>query len=170
MTPDWLSAIATVVSDVLVAASIVFAAFQWREAARQTKRAATAISSAAYQGVNAQLQEVDMIFVDRPELRPYFYENEELPPDKRERDRVLAVAELLVDFMDNIVTQCHAMPADHRELWFAYFRDQHDSSPAIRAYWQESSRWYQPELRRALFPPDGVAPRPVIPETAGSPP
>jgi hypothetical protein len=153
-----------------VAASIIFAARQWKEAATQTERAATAIKSAAYQGVNAQLQDVDMIFVDRPELRPHFYENKALPADKRERDQVMAVAELLVDFMDNIVTQAHAMDAEHREVWYAYFRDQLDSSPAIRVYWSENRHWYRPELHAALKRRESGLPAPLSPRTAGSRP
>lgn len=153
MTPDAISAIATVISDLLIAFSILFAARQWREAAQQTKKAAVAISAATYQGVNAQLQEIDLLFVQYPELRPYFYADKPMPQDRRERDRVMAVAELLVDFMDNVVTQGHAMPADHRKVWNDYFKEQHASSAAIRIYWHENSHWYRKELLDILGPP-----------------
>jgi hypothetical protein len=64
--------------------------------------------------------------------------------------------------MDNIVTQSHAMPADHQEVWYAYFRDQYAASPAIRTYWSENSRWYRPELHAAL----SSRPLPVWPPEA----
>jgi len=143
LTPEWLSAIASVGSTIFVPASIYFAARQWRESAR-------AIRANTYQGINTQLQGIDLIFVENPELRPYFYAGEDIPQDKRERDRVMAVAELLVDFMDNVVTHGDAMPPEHREVWYRYFREQHDSSPAIRAYWSENSHWYRKELHTAL--------------------
>jgi hypothetical protein len=152
LTPDVITAYGTVISDLLVAFSMIFAARQCGLAARQTEKAAVAIRASTYQGVNSQLQEIDLLFVHNPELRPYFYDNKPLPANWRDYHQVMAVAELLVDFMDNVVTQSYAMPDDHAQVWYDYFECQYHSSPAIREYWKKNRDWYRTELGKILSP------------------
>lgn len=151
MFADWVSALSGLFSALFVPTAIVFASRQWKEMTRQTERTNLAISASCYQSIADQLQEIDLIFVRSPQLRPYFYNNVAMPTGP-ERDRVLALAELLVDFIDNVVTQSHAMPASHRDVWFAYFREQYACSPAIREYWATCSRWYRVDMHEVFKP------------------
>jgi hypothetical protein len=148
LTADTITAGATVFSDVLIAFSV--AARQCKIAGEQTSKAATAIMASTYQGVNTQLQDIDLLFVHNPELRPYFYDDKPPPANWLDYQRVMAVAELLVDFMDNVVTQSHAMPDDHAKVWYEYFQCQYKSSPAIQEYWDKNHGWYQSKLQEVL--------------------
>ena len=66
----------------------------------------------------------------------------------------LAVAELYVNMMDNVLTQ---LPALNRrgtaDDWEAYFRDLYETSPAIREFWTEHGRrWFVSSPLRTLYP------------------
>ncbi len=45
---------------------------------------------------------LDRLFVDIPELRPYFYNDQDVPADEPMRAQVLATAELIVDLADSV--------------------------------------------------------------------
>jgi hypothetical protein len=45
---------------------------------------------------------LDRVFIDLPELRPYFYDGREVPDDEPMRARVMATAELIVDLADSV--------------------------------------------------------------------
>ena len=117
---------------------------------KQTNQATKATFAAVYQGIAAQMQDFDKLLIEKPNLRPYLYRNKPLPDDERERDEVLATAELLVDLADNVVAQSPLLPDHHRRLWDEYFRDMYRSSQAIREYWRDYGEWYCDDLQ-ALF-------------------
>jgi hypothetical protein len=53
--------------------------------------------------VHSVMQELDKFFIDRPELRPYFYENKRLPRRKRDLDQLDSTAEMIADIAESIV-------------------------------------------------------------------
>jgi hypothetical protein len=61
--------------------------------------------SVAYQNMAAQMADMARFFVDNSDLRPYFFGNKALPASREEHNRVLAVAEMYVNLMDNVLTQ-----------------------------------------------------------------
>jgi hypothetical protein len=108
--------------------------------------------ASVYQGIADQRHDLDKLFVETPELRPHFYgTNKQLPDDERERERVLATAELIVDFADNFVAQSPLLPSRYDEQAYGrYFRDLYRRSLAIQRFWSESGDWYCDELRDLL--------------------
>jgi hypothetical protein len=108
----------------------------------------------AYQNMTAQMADMDRFLLENLDLRPYLFGGKELPSAKDEHSRVLAVAEMYVNLMDNVLTQC---PALNREGiaadWEAYFRDVYTTSPAIREFWAEHSRvWFANSPLVTLYP------------------
>ena len=67
---------------------------------QQVRRLEDSLDLQSYGAVNNQISELDRIFIDRPELRPFFYENRDWPSKKLLRDRVTSVAERKLDFID----------------------------------------------------------------------
>lgn len=76
---------------------------------RQNTIAARAARASVYQNIPTQMIEIVRFFVDHPELRPYFYDNKEILEDHPDFNRVMAVAEMLVDFMDGVLTLAPSM-------------------------------------------------------------
>jgi hypothetical protein len=112
--------------------------------------------ASVYQGIASQMHDLDKLFVERPDLRPYFYgeEPKPVPHDEPERGRVLATAELIVDFADNFVAQRRVLPGDYERGWAEYFRALYVSSPAVQHFWKKSSGWYCDDLDELLRGPD----------------
>ncbi len=107
----------------------------------------------AYQNMTAQMADVNRFFVDHLDLRPYFFDGEELSGAAAERDRVLAVAEMYVNLMDNVLTQLPTLRrAGIAADWEAYFRDVYESSPAIGTFWDErGAAWFTSSPLTTLF-------------------
>jgi hypothetical protein len=128
---DWIQAVIAVVS-IGALGGVIFSVW--------SLKAATFAS--VYQGIAGQMHDLDRLFVERPDLRPHFYGKKDLPDDERERDRVLATAELIVDFADNFVAQSPLLPSQYTRAYSDYFRDLNRTSPAIRHFWAECGKWY----------------------------
>jgi hypothetical protein len=96
------------------------------------------------------------VWIERPALRPYFYEGKDhssLPSE--DRDRLLAAAEFFTDFLENIVVRCWMIDQDARlknatpidsDAWRDYARNRIAVSPAIQAYMRTHIDWYAPSF------------------------
>jgi len=116
-----------------------------------TQRDATL--AVAYQNMAAQMADVTRFFVDNSDLRPYFFGGKALPASPDEHDRVLAVAEMYVNFIDNVLTQSPVLKrAGIAADWEAYFLDVYRTSPAIREFWSaHGSGWYAHSPLTSLY-------------------
>jgi hypothetical protein len=162
MTPEWVAAVAGAVSAILVPGALWLAARQWREMAKQTERSVIAIKSSVYQSFASQLQEIALLFIERPELRKYFYDGSDAPRKEPQATQARALAAVFLDFMDTVAVQVVSIPEQDRDVWFAFFRDLLTTSPVIRQCWADTAEWYSLDLRRVLGTPGGPA--------AGTPP
>ena len=84
------------------------------------------------------LRELDIFFVDRPELRPYFYENKRLPRSKRKQAKLSAAAEMLVDLAESVIA-CGPGLGVMAVDWNKYFAFLYRNSEALRKYWEDYS-------------------------------
>jgi hypothetical protein len=138
-----LAAGITLAGDVILAVTLLVFITQARSMTRSTR-------ASVYQTVAQQMMSIDQLFVERPELRPYFYGNKPPPTEEIERERVAAFAELFVDFMDNLVGQTPHIPEHLGESWRAYFRAVASTSPAIREFWRAHRDWYEEHMWQVL--------------------
>jgi hypothetical protein len=159
-TGEWIQAVAASISACAFVGLIVSVLILKRQTEilnRQTEEAAKATFASVYQGMAGQMHDLDKLFIETPELRPHFYgKNKELPDDEHERERVLATAELIIDFADNFVAQSALLPKEYERAYGAYFRDLYGSSLAIQQFWSECRGWYCDELNELLT--DGLPP------------
>lgn len=166
--------IAQIVADVLSFAALIGLIFslrlvrqqtsavadQARHAAVQAEHASHATLATVYQNMAMQMHDIDRYFVDNPELKKYFGEGAELPDDVAEQTKLRCIAEMLVDFMDNFVTQAPLLDKRLCSGWREYFVSLYDASPAIRAYVSSHHTWYTDELHDMLGTPHGATPDP----------
>ena len=146
---DW-QAIGAIAGVPLVVGSLLTVAFQ-------VMREAKAERAAVYQEIVRTMLDIDGIFVERPELRKYFYRGVAIEPGDPEYERTLALAEMIVDFADNVVQQAERMGEDLTKYWQAYLCDLYESSPPVREFWAENCHWYAPDLHAVLGTPENTA-------------
>jgi hypothetical protein len=101
----------------------------------------------AYTSLYEQYVEVGKLFLERPELRPYFYNDDAV--DERARDgkttlaQVEIVAELMTGLLEHAALQRKSMPKKiYEQCWQEYTRERFEKSPALRAFWEENKGWY----------------------------
>jgi hypothetical protein len=108
----------------------------------------------AYQNMTAQMADMERLFFEHLDLRPYFFGDKEPPRAEAEYNRVLAVAEMYVNLMDNVLTQCPALNrAGIAADWEAYFLGVYETSPVIREFWAaHGSEWFASSPLATLYP------------------
>jgi hypothetical protein len=93
--------------------------------------------SEAHGKVYAADAEILKLFMARPHLRPYFYDNVKIDPSDVDAGRVDTIAELFCCHLEHVMLQLDNLPSAVRQSWVDYARWLHRSSPAIREYYAE---------------------------------
>jgi hypothetical protein len=105
-----------------------------------------------YFSIANSFKELDIFFVDRPELRPYFYEGKPMPTDERERASVDATSEMLADLAESAIA-CGPGLGPLAVDWNKYFAFIYRNSPALRDYWQRYGGFYPEPVWSAFGTP-----------------
>jgi len=138
-----IQTIVAVIGLAIVPLTLGFIAVQTRIAARATR-------AQVFQNIASGMIEIDRYFVDHPEYKPYFGGDKDIDESDPEHSRVLAIAEWIMDWMDNSCDQGGYISPEPRSSWYCYFRDLMSSSPIMRRFWEENRAWYSEPLRRVL--------------------
>ncbi len=120
---------------------------------QQVRRLEDSLDLQSYGAVNNQISELDRIFIDRPELRPFFYENRDWPSKKLLRDRVTSVAERKLDFIDFWFTSALQMNLKRYDMqsWRNYFQRSFKQSRVLCDVLNDEKDDYGEELRSIAF-------------------
>ena len=112
-----------------------------------------------YFQVVSMFRDLQVFFVDHPELRRYFYENQTLPPDPIERARLDATSEMIVDLAEGVFACGPGLGVMLSQDWNKYFAFLYQSSEALREYWRKNAQYYPRGVQHALLGSDhsGVA-------------
>jgi hypothetical protein len=130
--------------------SLCLLTWQTRAVARQTGISNGIAGSTALIENSASMREIFMLFIDRPELRPYFYDGKALPHRTSQRYRVLSIAEMFSDTLEAGLLVTRLTPAaESYEDWFSYCHDMLKSSPALVFMVHSHPAWW-PHLFRLL--------------------
>ena len=120
---------------------------QTREMTTQTKYVAETLKSSAYEIGSNEMFTVAEIFINYPELRPYFYSGRDIGEDDPSYSRVAAVAEFLLNFFGSVLLQMEHFPGVWpRKSWETYIIDSFANSPVLCRYLESVDDWYIDEL------------------------
>jgi len=114
----------------------------------QARLSRHAVSAQAWQGLTGQGTEISKIFIEHPDLRPYFYDEKPIATDDVNRNAVLQLSEMYLDFIesfqDDYVYKLPGMAEDgkYRLQWDLYFRDMFATSPTLCKVAKEKQKWY----------------------------
>lgn len=134
-----------------VIASVIILAWQTRAVAQQTKISNAIASASVISNSTSGLREVLSLFIEYPELRPYFYESKRPPLRGHRHRRIFTVAEILADILEEGLSVNRLVrTVRFREEWPAYCADMLTTSPALNDVIQQNPDSWQ--LLRALQP------------------
>lgn len=84
------------------------------------------------------------MFVDHPELRSYFYdENIPVPENPLMRARVFAATEMLCDHWESTILSVDSMNSGVNELWLIYMLGIYCKSPVLREFLKNENEGYR---------------------------
>lgn len=135
--------IAGAISVVAIVIALLSAVLAWR-AARRSLRVTT------YSGATELTLQIDRMFLEHPEIRPFFYDPRRPLAEAslgRDRSRVEAAAEYILDILECIWDHRHEYDDDDREAWKLYILEmigKPGSGCVLRAKYEEWSAdgWY----------------------------
>ena len=106
--------------------AIVIAYVQFQESERREEQS-------VYRTISADWNEHLRLFVEKPDLRPYFFDGAVVAPGDPNADAVFALAAVRIDLMDSILAHMNARGWSNAETagWRAEFKDAFGSSPAM---------------------------------------
>jgi hypothetical protein len=125
---------------ILVVASLGFVAYQTRQTAELARRQ-------AYEGGSGQMSAIDNIFVEHPELYPYFYDGKMIAKNDPEYFKVLTVAMAITNFLEGTLPRDGAEPMP---WWEKYMNDQFAISPIMCEYLEQRQNWFDPRLVKIM--------------------
>src|SRR6266849_437911 len=112
------------------------------------------VLGATQDGLYEHYSEICKLFLARPHLRPYFYDNEPKPissPADRPslNDEIEAMNEMILGLIEHAVVQRTNLPGDSwSHCWRPYAIERVQKSQTIRKFYEENKRWYADALRK----------------------
>ena len=82
------------------------------------------------------------MFVEHPDLRPYFYDSIPMPGQILERSKVLAACEVMGDHWENILLSKKSLDQETLGVWRNYMRGIYGASPSLRYFLLEEGYRY----------------------------
>jgi hypothetical protein len=146
------TALATIALARITATGFLFLRRQLIESRESLKTQTDAIESQTRWQVYQLSFDAYRIFIDSPELYPYFYRGQPAPTDETLHDRLRATAELLLDYFEGIVLSKGNLAAPTRDLWKGYMQEIFGASPVLHEFWLEKRGRYAAELGDAMLP------------------
>ncbi len=90
--------------------------------------------------IGAILIQMIQIFVEQPELRPYFLEEGKLP--KGQEQKAKALASMLLNILETVWSMESVMTDAERTAWSKYVRYQIKSVPIVHDLYKTQKEWY----------------------------
>jgi hypothetical protein len=136
MSLEILNTIGTWLGPAITAVGFIFV---WSQLKRERVSLETQTSWQVY-GLSLNIQ---TLFIDNPELRPYFYEEAPLPEVEPGRSKVLAMAEIICDHLESLVLSKEAMDIDVMNVWVPYMQGLYRKSSVIRDFLRHENEGYR---------------------------
>jgi hypothetical protein len=125
--------LATWISVAAAAISAIAALTAWIS----NKRARTVSANGQ---IGAILIQLNRIFIEQPELRPYFIEGGKLP--KGQEQKAKALASMYLNTLDMVWSMEEVMNDNDRTAWLKYIHHQIRSVPIINNLYESQREWY----------------------------
>jgi hypothetical protein len=146
---ELIKLIVSVASFITVCITLILLVYQNRTIVLQTRYSWQSVESNVFGIVTNQTLAEDQMFVNAPEIRPYFYYGKLLTDNDPLSEKVKAAAEYLLDYFDSQATQLKKYPnlwRSEKDAWEANIIDQFAWSPVLCWYLETNRIWWSDEL------------------------
>ena len=111
--------------------------------------ASRSIKGATHDRVYGHYHNICKIFIDRPDIRPYFYNNAPMQGvDPQLRAEIEAVSEAMLGLVEHAVVQKENMPRKSWEnCWRPYAMERIQKSEMIKEFFEKNRGWYTEAMR-----------------------
>lgn len=128
----------------------------------QLRQVARGIRGVTHDSLYTHYNDVCMKLVERPYLRPYFYENRACGPEDPARpdraNEVAAMSEAILGVIEHAVIQRKNLGAQSwTGCWRPYAEERLDRSVELRKFFDPNKAWYTEDMREAMAPLVGGA-------------
>ena len=134
-TSNLLLAIGAIATPII---SIIGFIFIFQQINQTNKSLKTQIHSSIYKLVF----DVNGIFIDHPELRPYFYESLPIKQGDNDYNKVMNASELLLDFFEYVIVEEAHMDDKIVAGWKVYMKKMFLKSPSLKLFLDENKDQY----------------------------
>lgn len=86
--------------------------------------------------------DVNCIFIDHPELRPYFFESLTIKQGHNDYNKVMNASELLLDFFEYVIVEQAHMDEKIVTGWKVYMKKMFRKSPSLKLFLDENKDQY----------------------------
>jgi len=148
---EQLSLIVSVAGSIAAIASVWFVYRQTRILARQTDYVARSLSTSMAENINSRVEQVTRLFIEYPDMRPYFYKGQPIDESHADYARAEAIAEMLLDSLVatyDVAKRGGELRPGQRgySSALAYVTDSFAQSPTLCKFLTEHQSWYTVEL------------------------
>lgn len=141
---EFFSLIVSIAGFVAIIVTIILTRSQTTSMAQSLKENIHEISS-------NQMFDMDKVFIDHPEMRPYFYARKDISENDPSYQRALAISEYLLDYFGSILVQRKRFPnVWPSNWWYPYFTYVFANSPLLCRQLKETKEWYTEELSHIM--------------------
>ena len=147
---DLIKLILSIGSFVTVCITLTLLVLQNRVIVAQTKYTLESVQSNIFGVVTNQNLASDEIFINNPELRPYFYGGQDITEADPFYNKVQATAEYLLDYFESLTSQLRKYPLvwrQEKESWEKNIIDMFCWSPVLCRYMDGHREWYNDKLQ-----------------------
>jgi hypothetical protein len=100
-----------------------------------------------YASLYGEYMDVCKLFLEKPRLRPYFYNSAtvsaDISADDPIRTEIETVCELMTGLLEHAALQKVNIPRHiWKECWEKYTNERYNDSPAMRSYWERNKHLY----------------------------
>jgi len=110
----------------------------------QSEKVAKSIRAGVENSIVTHVTNLDQLFVQKPELMPYFIGNKAIDDNDPKYQDVSAAAFMVLDVFDLVATQNRHYPEfwDTPGAWDEWMIDDFSTSPILRATFDKYAHWY----------------------------
>jgi hypothetical protein len=148
-----LTAWATVVQATVSVVGFLFVLGQLKLVRLQLRLVRRNIRGTTQDSLYAHYTEVCKLFLDKPDLRPYFYDKKPKPisclVDRPYlNEEIDAASEMILGLIEHAIMQRKNLPDDSwSHCWQPYAKERVEKSPTIQKFYTDNKRWYAQELQ-----------------------
>ncbi|HEY0727315.1 MAG TPA: hypothetical protein VGD38_04540 [Pyrinomonadaceae bacterium] len=140
--------------------SLVFIYYQVVQTSTSLEASSKAAIGDAYANIGTFTLDLDKVFIEKPKLRPYFYQGWDISEDHEDYHAVMGIAEMQLDFFDATLTQLEIRPRENdlemaaeEKLWEKYFSKSFAKSRVLCKRYADDEDWYRENLKKYASEP-----------------